>query len=162
MKSTKKLKRKTILGFLIRPIEPQTLTFRLPPPAARCCPPLAAANDGEGPPRPGWTGEVRRRPAGRRAASPSRRPRRGEPVLPITASGVGLGSGTAVAAPVGGWPGAQRHGVRPVGAVPPVRRRRGCCPRTRPELRVRELPAGGGRCGRGAGAPGGSPGWGAC
>jgi hypothetical protein len=40
----KKLKRKTILGFLIRPIEPQTLTFRLPPPAARCCPPLAAAN----------------------------------------------------------------------------------------------------------------------
>jgi len=73
------------------------------------------------------------------------------------AAGVGLGRGASVEASLGGRPGARRHGVRPVGAVPSVRRRGRRRPRARAELRVRELPAGRGRRGCTAGAAGGPP-----
>lgn len=170
------------VSFLVHPIEPQTLTSPSPPAsggtrmvrrrrplfslagdadavavgnAAALTNPPSVFAEGEGPPRPGRTREVRQRAAGRRATVPPRRARRWGPVRLATASGIGLGRGAAVAAPVGGRPGARRHGVRPVGAVPPVRRRRGNRPRPGAELRVRELPAGRGRGGRSARAAGG-------
>lgn len=73
-----------------------------------------------------------------------------------------MGGGAAVTAPVGGGSGSRRNGVRPVGAVPPVRQRGEHCPRPRAELRIRELPAGGGCGGRRAGVAGGPRRRGAC